>query len=653
MAGILANSVSASMVAGDAAVDNAASGYVINEGVTLTTTPAATTYQWTLTRPSGSSAAKAAISDTTAASPIFTPDAAGTYLVGCTVDGSTVYRLSVAVLLSANSNASQVLRLQQVPNATVATPGVSALAVFNSEELEAIATKDNSGVVSQLGWTNVTAYGAKGDGVTDDTVAIQAAIDATPWGTIYFPRGIFIVSSTINIYGKRSVHMVGTGVDLANNIADPSAHRGTELRWNGNNSTPVILLRGSRQCSIRGMVIWFEDAGHTAIEQQTDSIGGSTANSYHDLFIKPHSVSSNYTYGLRLTQGSGGNANNDFTLCQNVTIDGAGEAAVSIEHTQAVRSQFIHCSFGGHGAKYGISSVTSFGVLDGGSSGGNSEADFYLPSAISTQPVYIKGWASESSGCLLDAYAGTSIMRLTLDDVSFNPGSNLRADNRMIDWDCRSLLQMRNCNIGTSTSVAGEVYLNRGGGYVETFQASWEGVTVTSSLANPFTNGCYPRITRGCQVISPSGTDFWGARLTNYQHRRVLDPGFRDGHSNNRFAELYEACPDTDSTYDATPTLIGVADVPVGYYGVANCTVVGVKNDGSAIYSAEIVAHVKNIAGTVTVSSPVTTSKDPSALGYTATLQTAGTYLECYATGAGGTIVRWSCAFRNLTHPIS
>jgi hypothetical protein len=50
-----------------------------------------------------------------------------------------------------------------------------------------------------------TKYGARGDGVTDDTAAIQAAISAAlgtsagviPHKTIYFPKGTYVVSSTL------------------------------------------------------------------------------------------------------------------------------------------------------------------------------------------------------------------------------------------------------------------------------------------------------------------------------------------------------------------------------------------------------------------------------------------------------------------------
>jgi len=40
---------------------------------------------------------------------------------------------------------------------------------------------------------NVRDYGALGDGVTDDTVAVQAAVDATGSGLVVFPSGVFMV----------------------------------------------------------------------------------------------------------------------------------------------------------------------------------------------------------------------------------------------------------------------------------------------------------------------------------------------------------------------------------------------------------------------------------------------------------------------------
>lgn len=58
---------------------------------------------------------------------------------------------------------------------------------------------------------NVLDYGAKGDGSTNDTAAIQAAIDAAcslnetglSAGAVYFPRGRYVVTSTLNCTNSR------------------------------------------------------------------------------------------------------------------------------------------------------------------------------------------------------------------------------------------------------------------------------------------------------------------------------------------------------------------------------------------------------------------------------------------------------------------
>jgi hypothetical protein len=53
-------------------------------------------------------------------------------------------------------------------------------------------------------WFNVKTYGALGDGTTDDTVAIQATIDAATaagGGIVYFPAGVYIVGGALQDTG--------------------------------------------------------------------------------------------------------------------------------------------------------------------------------------------------------------------------------------------------------------------------------------------------------------------------------------------------------------------------------------------------------------------------------------------------------------------
>lgn len=61
-------------------------------------------------------------------------------------------------------------------------------------------------------YVNVKAFGAVGDGVTNDTSAIQAAISyvqSTDGGTVLFPAGTYIVNSTLNVIKTLGIVLQG------------------------------------------------------------------------------------------------------------------------------------------------------------------------------------------------------------------------------------------------------------------------------------------------------------------------------------------------------------------------------------------------------------------------------------------------------------
>lgn len=86
------------------------------------------------------------------------------------------------------------------------------------------ATFNRPGKVRQTVY-NVKDYGAVGNGVTDDTTAIQAAVNAagTPGGTVKFPPGTYLVSNII-VWDKRSslVSVLGPSMIGADGRSGPS-----------------------------------------------------------------------------------------------------------------------------------------------------------------------------------------------------------------------------------------------------------------------------------------------------------------------------------------------------------------------------------------------------------------------------------------------
>lgn len=81
----------------------------------------------------------------------------------------------------------------------------------------------NGPIVSQKGY-NVRQYGATGDGQTDDTAAIQAAMNAVPasGGTIIFPSGTYIVAptKTKGIVVRSNLRIAGSGEGSVIKIKD-------------------------------------------------------------------------------------------------------------------------------------------------------------------------------------------------------------------------------------------------------------------------------------------------------------------------------------------------------------------------------------------------------------------------------------------------
>ena len=85
------------------------------------------------------------------------------------------------------------------------------------------ATTGNPEVVSPFitgQVVSVTEFGATGDGTTNDTVAVQAAIDSIPnGGTIYFPPGTYRIARTVGTNDSWGLKVTASNITLMGNDA--------------------------------------------------------------------------------------------------------------------------------------------------------------------------------------------------------------------------------------------------------------------------------------------------------------------------------------------------------------------------------------------------------------------------------------------------
>jgi hypothetical protein len=112
-------------------------------------------------------------------------------------------------------------------------------------------------------WINVKQYGAKGDGVTDDTKALQSAFDAIGDYTdtasvVYLPAGTYKITSTLNLKAQRRIGIIGE---------DPAT---VTIQWKGAQDGTMLHINGVEHSRFNRITWNGEGVAKIAVDQSWD-----------------------------------------------------------------------------------------------------------------------------------------------------------------------------------------------------------------------------------------------------------------------------------------------------------------------------------------------------------------------------------------------
>ena len=165
---------------------------------------------------------------------------------------------------------------------------------FKTTTLAAIPPREASAIQalpSPDSWVNLRALGAKGDGVTDDTEAIQKAINQH--ATIYIPMGRYLVSDTIHLKPETvliGLHPSATQFDLAETslkfqgVGEPKAL--LETPPGGRNIVTGIGLFTGGQNNLAVGALW--QAGKDSLVDDVRFLGGHGTNNADGTRSSPY-----------------------------------------------------------------------------------------------------------------------------------------------------------------------------------------------------------------------------------------------------------------------------------------------------------------------------------------------------------------------------
>lgn len=284
---------------------------------------------------------------------------------------------------------------------------------------------------------NVKDFGALGNATGDDSVAINAAIQALPTtgGVIILPAGTYRVTSSINIIdttagnNRKMVRLVGAQ-------AGASAFRNTQILWDGATADPVVKVY-SRDNMFENFSVVVA-SGKTSIaafevDKTTEAGQGNlTNNQWKNIGIMGgiYGPGGTFTYGMRW--GVSNQVNQEHYRLEKVFIFDVTDTSVYQANStgQGKYHHFVNCGF--NAAQYGVRFGSGSFVWDGGAISAMTVANFGLTTATETSTV--TSLDTENSNRLVTTAGGsTTNWPLTIRNSRMHM-ANINADGEFIQY---------------------------------------------------------------------------------------------------------------------------------------------------------------------------------------------------------------------------
>jgi hypothetical protein len=243
-----------------------------------------------------------------------------------------------------------LLLLVLMPRMTLAgetkRPEMAAVtSATGTDPLSGIVTCDNP---QKIVVVTCPRYGVIGNGINNDTDALQKAIDNAPeFSTIVLPAAVAIrVTDTITIYNRRGLRIVGGG-----SVGQTANEGASRIIYDGANDKPVIQIRDSRDLTFRDFTVMGNSKANAAIQAVMTGAGQATTfNRFHGMAFNSGSKPRTNWIGLDICSTEKSENCEKFVISESVFQSGSGTntRGIVIGHTNALTETIQDCVFNGH-----------------------------------------------------------------------------------------------------------------------------------------------------------------------------------------------------------------------------------------------------------------------------------------------------------------